>query len=702
MNRWKLIVVVAAVVFGGFLELFCLPGLHAQQTGARRNILTRQDLTDFPGHEGVVAQVEFAPGAHEPKHTHPGDIFGYVLEGALTVGVEGEPLVTAKPGEAFFVPRGKIHWGENAGNTRVKVVATFVVEKGKLLTSPVVQNTASEPPPSTEAQSCAALVEEQNPAYDVVIRNGHIIDGTGSPWYAGDIGIRNGRIAAIGNLSDAQAKQTIDAAGRVVSPGFIDMLGQSEETILVEPTVPSKIFQGITTEITGEGQTIAPLNDALLGELRSHFQPLFGQPPDWNWKSLAGYFARLQKQGLGINLGGYVGATNLRRTVVGDDDRAPTPEELERMKGLVAQAMREGAMGVSTALQYTPATFASTKELIALASVSAEYGGIYATHIRDQADNEMAALAEVAQIAREAHTAVEIFHLQVAGKANWGKMKQVVAFIEEARREGLDITADTYPYTAGANGLPSYLPPWVLAGGKVQAMGRLKNAAMRGRIRKDIETPSKDWENEWLEVAGPEDILIYPLGSSIAALRGKSVAEVAALWHEDPIDALLDIIIRDPDTWNIAFYKSQADVDLGLKQPWVSIGLDGGGMSPTGIFSKNGGHPRSFGTFSLVIRKYVQEEQALTLPEAIRKFSALPAQREHLSDRGVLKLGMWADIVIFDLAKVRDLATYENPNQLSQGMDYVLVNGVPVILDGKMTNALPGKVLYGPGYKGPR
>lgn len=539
--------------------------------------------------------------------------------------------------------------------------------------------------------------------YDLVIRNGHIIDGTGSPWYAGDIGIRDGHIAAIGNLSHAQAKQEINAAGRVVAPGFIDMLGQSEQTILVEPQVPSKTFQGITTEITGEGHTIAPLNDALLEDLRSWFQPYLGKPPDWNWNSLAGYFAVLQKQGMGINLGTYVGATNVRRIVIGDTDRVPTPEELDRMKGLVAQAMREGAMGISTELQYTPATFASTEELIALASVSAQCSGIYASHIRDQADNEMAALEEVARIAREAHTAVEIFHLQVAGRANWGKMRQVVAFINKARSEGLDITADTYPYTAGGNSLPSYLPPWVSAGGKEKALARLRDPAFRARIHKDMESPAKDWENEWLEVAGPQDILIYPPpGSPIASLHGKSVADVAVLWHEDSIDALLDTIIKDPNTGNIAFYKSQGDVDLGVEQPWVSIGLDGAGMSPNGIFSKFAGHPRAFGTFSLVLRKYVREEHLLTLPEAIRKFSALPAQREHLNDRGVLKQGMWADIVIFDPAKVRDVATYDKPNQLSEGMDYVLVNGVPVIAEGKMTNALPGKVLYGPGYTGAR
>ncbi|MHB8754587.1 MAG: N-acyl-D-amino-acid deacylase family protein [Candidatus Acidiferrales bacterium] len=539
----------------------------------------------------------------------------------------------------------------------------------------------------------------QEAPYDVVIRNGHIIDGTGSPWYSGDVGIRDGRIVAIGNLSHAHAKQVIDAAGRVVAPGFIDMLGQSEVTMLVDPHVPSKIFQGITTEITGEGDSIAPQTDATLKDFHEEFAH-YGVTP--NWRTFTQYFARLQKQGMGINLGTYVGATIIRRVVIGDADRPATPADLEKMKALVAEAMREGALGLSTALQYPPAPYASTDELIALASVASQYGGIYATHMRSEGDGEMAALAETARIAREAHVPVEIFHLKTAGKPNWGKMPQVVAFIDKQRSEGVDIEADTYAYTAWNNDLAAFIPPWAHDGGDAKMIARLKDPATRARIRKDMQTPSASWDNEWQEVSGPEGVLISSVQNpELMPLQGKTLADVAKMWHEDPIDALCDLLIKDNAFTNVSvFGMSEPDVELALKQPWVSIDNDYGGMSPTGLLGKEHAHPRAYGTFPRIIRKFLRQKHLLTLPDAIRKFSALPAQREHLIDRGVLKKGMWADVVVFDPAKLHDVGTYENPNQLAVGMDYVLVNGVPVIAAGKMTNALPGKVLYGPGYKG--
>jgi len=534
--------------------------------------------------------------------------------------------------------------------------------------------------------------------FDVVIRNGHIIDGTGSPWYSGDVGIRDGRIATIGNLSHAHAKQMIDAAGRVVAPGFIDMLGQSEITMLVDPHVPSKIFQGITTEITGEGDTVGPQTDATLMQLKPQCDH-YGITCDW--RSFGEYFARLQKQGMGINLATYVGATQVRRAVIGDDDRAATPEELAKMKELVAEAMREGAMGLSSALEYPPAPYASTEELIALASVSAQYGGIYATHMRNEGDGEMDALQETARIAREAHTAVEIFHLKTGGKPNWGKMPQVVAFIDKARSEGLDVAADTYAYTAWENGLAAYIPPWAHDGGDAKMLARLQDPATRARIRKDMETPTKTWDNEWQEVAGPQGILIATVNNpELIDLQGKTIADVAKMWHEDTIQAIFDLLTKDKARTDVVtFGMSEPDVKLALKQPWVSVDNDASGTSPTGILGKEHDHPRAYGTFPRIIRKYVREEHLLTLPDAIRKFSALAAQREHLTDRGVLKKGMWADLVVFDPAKVHDAATYEKPNQFSVGMDYVLVNGVQVIADGKMTNELPGKVLYGAGYR---
>jgi len=545
------------------------------------------------------------------------------------------------------------------------------------------------------AQGATAASEE----YDIVIRNGHIIDGTGSPWYAGDIGIRDGHIVAIGDLSNAPAKQTIDAAGRVVAPGFIDMLGQSETTMLVDPHVPSKIYQGITTEITGEGDSVAPQTDATLASLNTGCQH-YGISCDW--RTFSEYFARLQKQGMGINLGTYVGATQVRRVVIGEDDVKATPEQLDKMKELVAEAMREGAMGISSALEYPPAPYASTDELIALASVSAQYGGIYATHMRNEGDGEMDALAETARIAREAHIQVEIFHLKTSGKPNWGKMPEVVAFIDKARSEGLDIEADTYAYTAWENGLSAYIPPWAHDGGADKLLMRLQDPAARARIRKDMETPTKEWDNEWQEVTGPQGILIASVNNpDLMSLQGKTIEEVSKMWKKDPIDTIFDLLIKDKARTDVVtFGMSEPDVELALKQPWVSFDNDASGTSPEGILGQEHNHPRAYGTFPQAIRKYVREEHLLTLPEAIRKFAALPAQREHLADRGVLKDGMWADVVVFDPVKVQDLATYENPNQLSVGMDYVLVNGVPVIMDGKMTNALSGKVIYGPGYTG--
>jgi len=541
-------------------------------------------------------------------------------------------------------------------------------------------------------------------AFDVVILHGHIIDGTGSPWYSGDVGIRDGRIAAIGNLAGASAKKTIDAQGMVVAPGFIDMLGQSELTILVDPRAPSKIYQGITTEITGEGDTVAPQTDATLAADQAEYKH-YGITPDW--RTFTQYFARLRKQGIGINLGTYVGATQIRRDVIGTVDRAPTSDELSRMKSLVDQAMQQGALGLSTALEYPPAPYAKTEELIALAAESAKYGGIYATHMRNEGDGIMSALAEVVRIAREAKTPVEIFHLKAGGHPNWGRMPEIIKFIDDARASGLDIEADTYAYTAWNNGLSAFIPPWAHDGGDQKMLARLKDPATRARIRKDMLTRSSAWDNEWQEVPGPEGILISTvLNPKLSSLEGKRISEIAkqgspALGlpaNSDPIHTIFTILLADNANTQVSvFAMKESDVELALKQPWVSVDNDYQGTSPEGILGQDHPHPRAYGTFPRILRKYVREQHLLTLPDAIRKFTALPAQREHLIDRGVLKKGMWADVVVFDPATIHDVATYENPNQFSVGMKYVLVNGVPVIDEGKMTGARPGQVLLGPG-----
>jgi N-acyl-D-amino-acid deacylase len=535
-------------------------------------------------------------------------------------------------------------------------------------------------------------------AFDIVVVGGHIIDGTGSPWYSGDVGIRDGHIAAIGDLAAASRRRTIDAAGRVVAPGFIDMLGQSEMTMLVDPRLPSKIYQGITTEITGEGESAAPLNPAIIAAGRAAYDHLQITP---DWTTLRQYFARLERAHMGINLASYVGAATVRRIVLGDGDVQPTAMQLRAMQALVAQAMEDGAVGVSTALQYAPAPYAHTEELIALASEAARHGGIYATHMRSEGDAETAAIDEAIRIGREAHIPVEIWHLKAAGKANWGKMPQVIAQIEAARAAGIDISANTYAYPAWFNPMSAFIPPWAHDGGDAALIERLKDPATRAKIRESLLTSDGSWDNEWQEVPGPEAIQIAVVQNpELLSLQGKRLSEVAELWHEDPIDALCDLLIRDRAFTNVAvFGMSEPDVLLALKQPWVSIDNDSQGTSPMGLLGKEHPHPRAYGTFPRILRKFVREDHALTLEDAIRKFSALPAQRMRLADRGVIKQGMWADLVIFDPQTIRDLATFEQPNQLSQGMQYVLVNGVPVIAEGQMTGALPGKVLRGPGYR---
>ena len=537
----------------------------------------------------------------------------------------------------------------------------------------------------------------QSAPFDIVITHGRIIDGTGSPWYSGDIGIRGGKIAEIGNLAAAARTRTIDAHGQVVAPGFIDMLGQSELTILVDPRLPSKIYQGITTEITGEGESVAPLNDAIRRSSKKQFD-LLGIQPDW--QTFRQYFMRLEKQGIGINVADYVGATTVRRLVLGDDDVQPTPAQLEQMKELVRQAMLDGAIGVSTSLEYPPAPYAKTQELIALASVASRFGGIYATHMRSESTAILSSLDEVIRIAREAHIPVEIWHFKVAGKPSWGRMPEAVAKIDAARAQGVDLAADTYAYTAWGNGLSAFIPPWAHDGGTAKLLARLKDPATRERIRKDLLTPSDEWENEWQQIPGPEAILIGQVQNpKLLPLQGKTIAEVAKLWNKDPMETIFDLLLQDDAFTGVAVSgMSEPDVVIALQQPWVSIDNDSSGASPEGVLGREHAHPRAYGTFPRILRKYVREEHKLTLEDAIRKFSALASQRLRLEGRGLLRAGMWADVTIFDPASIRDLATFDNPNQLSEGMDYVLVNGVPVIDQGKMTGARPGKVLRGPGY----
>lgn len=538
-------------------------------------------------------------------------------------------------------------------------------------------------------------------AFDLLIRGGRVIDGTGSPWYRADVAVRDGRIAAIGRLPGAHARREIDARGMVVAPGFIDMLGQSELTILVDPRLPSKIYQGITTEATGEGTSPAPLDSAMVAEDRALYEH-YGITPDW--RTLAEYFARLERRGIGINLASYVGATSVRERVLGREDRAPTPAELRRMEALVARAMEAGALGVSTALEYAPAPYASTEELVALARVAARYGGLYATHMRSEGDDEMAALDETFRIGREAGLPIEIWHLKVAGVHNWGGMPRVVARIDSARNAGLDVEADTYAYTAWANSLSAFVPPWAHDGGTDSLLARLRRPATRDSIRRDMTDPSTPWDDEWLEIPDPHAVLVTSvLDPDLRDLQGLRLDAIADRWGEDPIDAIFDLLLKDRAATGVAvFAMSEGDVRDALAQPWVSVDTDYEGLATSGVLGGEHPHPRAYATFPRILRKYVREEGLFSLEEAVRKFSALPAQRLGLTDRGVLREGLWADIVVFDPDTIRDVATFEDPNRLSEGMRWVLVNGVPVIADGAMTGATPGKVLRGPGWTGRR
>ena len=536
--------------------------------------------------------------------------------------------------------------------------------------------------------------------YDLLIRNGHIIDGAGNPWFAGDVAVSGDRIAAVGDLHDAHAKREIDAQGRVVAPGFIDMLGQSEVSLLLDNRSLSKLSQGITTEITGEGGSIAPQNEKTIAPMKpflDHYKLTI------DWTTLDGYFKRLEKQGTPLNIGTYVGSAQIREAVIGDDDRAPTPAELEQMKALVEQAMRDGALGLSSALIYPPNIYAKTDELIALAQVASQYGGMYATHMRSEGASEMQALAEAIRIGREAHLPVEVFHLKVSGKPLWGSMKAVVANIQNARDSGLDIAADMYPYPAGATALASALPPWVADGGPQKLLERLKDPATRARIKKELTGDHPDWENLFYDCGGGSGVLIASVEKpELKQFEGKTVDDVAKTWKKTPEDTLMDFVLADSaQTGAIYFMASEEDLRTGLGQPWTSIGLDANEMSLDGPTYEPHEHPRAMGSMPRFLGHYVRDGHLLPLETAIRKITSLPAQREHLEGRGLLKPGYSADITIFDPATIIDHATFTKPDQLSEGVDFTIVNGQVEYDHGKLTGATAGKVLRGRGWHAP-
>lgn len=547
----------------------------------------------------------------------------------------------------------------------------------------------------------AQAVGGEPQGYDIVVANGRIVDGTGNPWFYGDIAIRGDRIAAVGKIKDEPARRRIDAKGMVIAPGFIDMLGQSEYNLLIDPRAESKVFQGITTEVTGEGGSIAPLNQYILKEsapFLNHFKLTV------DWRTLGNYFRRLERRRSAINIATYVGATQVREFVLGSENRAPNAAELERMRKLVAQAMEDGAVGLSTSLVYAPAFYAKTEELIELARVAARYGGIYATHMRNESSSIMSALDEAIRIGREARIPVEIFHLKVAGKANWGKMAEVIAKIEEARAAGVDVTADQYPYIAGATSLSATVPPWAHEGGTKQLITRLKDPATREKIKREMRSPSDAWENFYLAAGGGDGIMIASvLNKELKKYEGMRVSEAArTMGRPDDLDALFEVLIGDNgQTGAIYFLMSEDDIKLAMKQPWLSVGVDHGAVATTGPLSEGRAHPRGYGSFPRILGRYVREQGVLSLEEAVRKMTSFPANRVGLADRGLLKPGFFADVVVFDPGRIIDLATFEDPGRLSRGVSFVLVNGQVVLDGGVQTKAFPGRPLRGPGYSIP-
>jgi N-acyl-D-amino-acid deacylase len=544
----------------------------------------------------------------------------------------------------------------------------------------------------------AGLLAQARPEYDVVLLGGTVVDGSGAPRRQADVAIAGDRIAAIGDLRGAAARRMVDARGLIVAPGFIDMLGWSEMNILVDNRGVSKVTQGVTTEITGEGWTVAPASAATLRDDSAQFAA-WGLTVDWH--DLDGYFRRLERSGTPFNLGTYVGATQVRRYVIGDDRRDPTPDELARMEALVDTAMRQGAMGLSTSLGYAPAVYARTPELVALARVAGRHGGVYASHIRSEGAQIRQALAEAFRIGREANLPVEIWHLKLSGRAQWGRMASILALFDSVRASGVRAWANSYPYTASANDLASIIPAWAHAGGKDSLLRRLQDPAIRARLRREMMRP-RPGASSASEAGSLRNVVVLAvLDTTLRRYQGKRITEIAAAEHKDPYAALFDLVVADhANTGRATFSMSEADVRLAVSTPWIAVGSDFGARAPDGPLAEPG-HPRGYGAFTRILGKYVREERALSLEAAVRKMSGLAAERMGLRERGLVREGFFADLAVFDPATVRDRATFEHSTALSEGVRYVLVNGRFTLDEGRLTAERPGRALRGPGWRAP-
>jgi len=544
-----------------------------------------------------------------------------------------------------------------------------------------------------------ALAAAQRPEYDFIISGAHIVDGTGAPWVAGDIAIAGDRIVAIGDLSKASARKRLDAKGLVVSPGFIDVQGQSEFNLLVDNRVASKITQGVTTEITGEGSSIAPVNERMKKE-GEEVAKKYGVTEDW--RTIDEYFKHFERTKSAINLGTFVGAGGVRNYVMGTVNRPASPAELEQMRQLVAQAMQDGAMGISTALEYVPDTFASTDEIVELAKVARQYGGVYFTHQRSETDAIFNSLDEVFAISRRANISTTIWHLKTAYHENFGKMPEVLRRIQEARAQGIDVAASVYPYTRASNGLVASFPPWVSEGGIDQMIARFKDPVQRERIKKEMDEPSTTWENEWLGTGGDGSgiMLVGLLNPELAKYEGMTLQEIGRQLNKDPKDAAMEIVIADHGhTAQVISIMDEGDVRTAVSNPMVTYGSDSEAQAEDGPLSKTKAHPRAFGTFPRVLGVYVREQHTMSMEEAVRKMTSLAASRVGLLDRGILRPGAFADIAVFDPKTIHDVATFGDPMHYSTGVKYVFVNGRPVIWEGAITEERPGRPLRGAGYQ---
>ena len=532
--------------------------------------------------------------------------------------------------------------------------------------------------------------------FDVLIKGGMVYDGTGRAPRRVDVAIKGDRIVTIGNLRRARARNVVDARGLAVAPGFINMLSWSTESLIVDGRSQGEIRQGVTTQIMGEGWSMGPLNERLKKQVVAEQGDIRF---DIEWTTLAEYLKYLERRGVSQNVASFVGATTVRQYVLGEGDVQPTPAQLQEMRELVRQAMEEGALGVGSSLIYAPAFYARTEELIEMCKVAAKYKGKYISHMRNEANKLTEAVEELILISREAGLPAEIYHLKAAGTQNWPKMSKVIAMVEAARREGLKITADMYTYPAGATGLNASLPPWALDGGYDELYKRLQDAATRRKIAEAVRTPTDEWENLYLNAGSPDRVLLSGFRSEkLKPLTGKTLGEVSKMRGTDPVETIMDLILEDRSRVDaIYFQMSEENIKKQIRQPWVSFGSDGASMAPEGVFLKSSTHPRAYGNFARLLGKYVREEKVISLSEAVRRLTGLPATNLGLDRRGFLRTGMFADVVVFDPQTIADRATFENPHQYSIGVKHVLVNGVQVLKDGEHTGAKPGRALWGLG-----